>query len=807
MKIGFFILLTVFCSFILADTTAFLFYINGDNSHEADAIALMNHLESASISDSLIILAQIDRTADFDDSNSNWVNTRRYLVTQDTDTGVIGSQFLNDIGESNMADADVLGDFLTWAETNYNADHYHLILWDYTDSWNQNNTTPHRTAFYDRTNNSYLTLPDISEAIDNSGVYVELLVLDMQYKGSMEAIFEMKDNAEYTIVSQFDIDFGRFNYSELIEQYQQTDIIDAEQAGQTVVAQTSLENNASDHSISLIRNSCINPMKDLINDFVNTYSQNREWDIVNNSITTAQSGQLTNYMDFIGFTENISNAFSSASVNAEVSDIIDYTDSLIVTNSSVGDGFTGNGLSIFVYDYYSEDWLKYKYPYCNFAARSYWKSFLTSRIANTSFKSFNCGFEADLTSQWQVKNDNNDDYMWELGTLSGDANNGERCAVLTATPGNEDHDDWLILPKVFVETGTRVQFWAKSSTNSLSDIVVRVSADDDINSDDPVVLLMSDIPSQWNRYVIDNQNLMQYEGSTVIVGIHCDDSQGDGLLIDDIDVAYTNDESVVFAENFEHGEFPPAGWTLSISNTTHTWEIGQNENHPFSDIFPNSHRSVVCNWDGTTSQDEWMITNSFSLGNEPAALMFWAGHSSAYLDNATLKVHVSSDNGVNWDQVYELVDDGQTWKWHYINVDLNDYRNSSDVKIAFQYVGLDGDLVVLDNIVVFTETTDVKSNINNYKNIVMLDQNCPNPFNPSTEISFSLPEKGEVSLNIYNIKGQLVKTLAEGVYDQGNHSVVWHGKNNAGSDCASGVYFYRLVSGKVSEIKKMVLLK
>ena len=88
-----------------------------------------------------------------------------------------------------------------------------------------------------------------------------------------------------------------------------------------------------------------------------------------------------------------------------------------------------------------------------------------------------------------------------------------------------------------------------------------------------------------------------------------------------------------------------------------------------------------------------------------------------------------------------------------------------------------------------------------------LSTNYPNPFNPSTTISFSLPEAGDVSLNVYNVKGQLVKTLVNEQKELGNHSVVWNGKDNNDQKVSSGVYFYRINTGKFTEMKKMILMK
>ncbi len=81
-------------------------------------------------------------------------------------------------------------------------------------------------------------------------------------------------------------------------------------------------------------------------------------------------------------------------------------------------------------------------------------------------------------------------------------------------------------------------------------------------------------------------------------------------------------------------------------------------------------------------------------------------------------------------------------------------------------------------------------------------QNYPNPFNAQTTISYSLPEPGPVTLSIYNIMGQKVATLVDGVQQAGEHKVVWDAR-----EVASGVYFKRLEYGNKDETIRMVLLK
>jgi len=89
----------------------------------------------------------------------------------------------------------------------------------------------------------------------------------------------------------------------------------------------------------------------------------------------------------------------------------------------------------------------------------------------------------------------------------------------------------------------------------------------------------------------------------------------------------------------------------------------------------------------------------------------------------------------------------------------------------------------------------------------MLNPNFPNPFNPETTISFDMPKAGNARLDIYNVKGQLVKTLFDGTTPYGKTSKVWNGTDNSGNAVTSGVYFYRLSTDNHSETRKMMLMK
>lgn len=88
-----------------------------------------------------------------------------------------------------------------------------------------------------------------------------------------------------------------------------------------------------------------------------------------------------------------------------------------------------------------------------------------------------------------------------------------------------------------------------------------------------------------------------------------------------------------------------------------------------------------------------------------------------------------------------------------------------------------------------------------------LEQNYPNPFNPSTSFDFALPKLSQVNIEIFNVLGQKIKTLADAEYPAGKYKVNWDGTDEEGSSVASGIYFYRMNAEGFQDTKKLMLLK
>lgn len=263
----------------------------------------------------------------------------------------------------------------------------------------------------------------------------------------------------------------------------------------------------------------------------------------------------------------------------------------------------------------------------------------------------------------------------------------------------------------------------------------------------------------------------------------------------------SNTQSVVIlSENFDSETFPPTGWTQTINNADKTWMTGNNDKNLFSSVDATSIYSAVCPWD-TSPQDEILYSPSFKLPQGNISLNFYVGHSTNWLNKATVGLYITTDNGTNWALLWEAQNDGLTWRWREISIDLSAYSNNNNVNLAWRYLGNDGDVIAIDNIKITGVVVDVKKE-STLPIGFELSQNYPNPFNPATTINYSIAKSGLVTLKVYSIRGEVVSKLFSKNHTVGNYSVSFDGSN-----LASGTYIYRLTNGRNSIAKKMLLIK
>ncbi len=122
------------------------------------------------------------------------------------------------------------------------------------------------------------------------------------------------------------------------------------------------------------------------------------------------------------------------------------------------------------------------------------------------------------------------------------------------------------------------------------------------------------------------------------------------------------------------------------------------------------------------------------------------------------------------------------------------------------YEGIPARAIILEDILVaFGQTGGAVTDVAPDAKFAV--SNFPNPFNPTTTIKLNLPRTGDVSLKVFNVRGELVRTLVNGQLEAGAHDIVWDGATNNGNQAASGVYFYETRFGNEVKVNKMALVK
>ncbi len=193
-----------------------LVYLDGDNDLEKYAIANFNQMEQIGSSADVRVIVQFDRAPGFDSTNGNWTDTRRFLVTRDTDTNVISSLRLDDppMGEADMGSPDTLRNFVQWGRSTFPADHYALIVWDHGTGWEIHTLTeqiPYKYIALDSTSGNALDVPEIKTAM--SGLRVDVLAFDACFMQEMEVAYELRTTAKYMVGSSSAVPAYGYDYN------------------------------------------------------------------------------------------------------------------------------------------------------------------------------------------------------------------------------------------------------------------------------------------------------------------------------------------------------------------------------------------------------------------------------------------------------------------------------------------------------------------------------------------------------------------------------------------------------------------
>jgi hypothetical protein len=201
-------------------------------------------------------------------------------------------------------------------------------------------------------------------------------------------------------------------------------------------------------------------------------------------------------------------------------------------------------------------------------------------------------------------------------------------------------------------------------------------------------------------------------------------------------------------------------------------------------------RAVVQYGDGTIAELSPTITpnNQFTVAGEKVAIEVLPHNVDSTRELESYDVYLDGDFVENTTDLF----------WQYTGlVDGQEY----EAGVVAVYTDGESDMATI----LFNAISDVNNNTIGIT--TALTGNYPNPFNPVTNIAYSIQEAGNVTLEVYNLRGQLVKTLVNDVRESGDHTATWTGKDDSGKSVASGVYFYKMKASNYTSTKKMILMK
>jgi len=202
--------------------------------------------------------------------------------------------------------------------------------------------------------------------------------------------------------------------------------------------------------------------------------------------------------------------------------------------------------------------------------------------------------------------------------------------------------------------------------------------------------------------------------------------------------------------------------------------------------------------------DDWIILPKLYDIHEGDSLSFWCGAiDRQFKDSLKVWISTTNDSISSFTQIDYFKVNGPVGSWHKKSYDVSQYAGKN-IYVAVNYYikdagafGNSSDGVWIDH---FTLSGKGFGSVQPVS--YQLYQNFPNPFNPQTDISFSIAADSKVTIDVFNSLGQLVNRLVNADYQAGTYTASFDGTN-----LSSGVYFYRITAGSFVEEKKMVLVK
>ncbi len=383
-----FLMLTmlVFCLMVSGQVKwTFMVYLDGDNDLEEFAMLDFNEMERVGSSADVNIIVQFDRIPDYDTTQGDWSETRRYKVIKDTDTNKITSPVLQNLGEKNMGDSSTLISFIEWTKTNYPANNYALILWNHGGGWRKKSTGHEiistssvfenksaeqirqlllksrdkqnlitsenvvKDVCWDDTDADHLSSKEVSQALKMSNFHPDIIAFDACLMAMIENCFQLKNNAGILVGSEETEPGDGWKYNTLLEDLKSNPNITTRALSDKMVqryGESYINNEVTQSAIDLSK---IKPIVTALDSMV-SYIIRRDsfWDTIADVYINTESYDEPDNLDLADFANELYNAVSDDVLKQRSLALYNAVNAAVIRNYATNGAYDDSrGISIY----------------------------------------------------------------------------------------------------------------------------------------------------------------------------------------------------------------------------------------------------------------------------------------------------------------------------------------------------------------------------------------------------------------------------------------------------------------------------
>jgi len=331
-------------------------YVNAKNNLETYGLKDVNEMEMVGSTPDLNIVAELGRINGYATNDGDWKGSRRYLVQKDADVNKINSPVLMEIPKSDMGKWENLVEFVKWAQANYPAQRYALVVWNHGSGWNKAAEAAGKGISYDDETGSHITTQQLKQALAATGK-IEILSMDACLMQMMEVAYEARTGADYIVASEETEPGDGYTYNTWL----------APLAAKPAMTQAELSkvmvDSYTDHYQSInqgatqssIRTENLYKLGQLTNAWVSAVMASGEVANVKNARTKAQAFYYSSNKDLGHFVKLVNDGTQNAGVKAAGAELLAFLNgSVIYHNRATGSKYANaTGLAIYVPGYYT----------------------------------------------------------------------------------------------------------------------------------------------------------------------------------------------------------------------------------------------------------------------------------------------------------------------------------------------------------------------------------------------------------------------------------------------------------------------